>query len=603
MSTSSPASSSSSTEREPLLQRTHIVKRAGCSLSRLRLRSKTSVLIILWTVFIGMGSAVFDILTTAIIINNHVYSRLDDLVTYPAAMLYAGLAIVALLYPLIGFLSDLGCGRFKVVIVSFGLFVLSVLTIYSFVLLYFVFLIGDYHRVILEYTPVTYVLGGLAGLTLFVGFAGYQANFIQLGLNQHISAPSEELALFVHWAMWAYNLGCCITVVVYRPYECFDVGITAKIVIFSIPLIIIVFFVLVLVVSCLKRRWFNSELRQQNPFKIIVKVLLFARRNKYPLHRSAFTYSSDKKYTRLDFAKEIFGGPFTTEQVEDTKSFFKILAVLFSLGPVFAVNVPSSYLGLTIFGYHVGSVHNVNNSMGFLDSCTSWVLVWSGNLKYISGAVLFPIYMWFIFSYLRKRVPKMFVRLAAGIVTYLLGNLCLLVIDLIGHALYNKHDTNASEEVSLCMFHYNGISSRHLGMHWSVMVLPSVLLSIGPLVIMTTSLEFISAQSPHFMKGFIIGLLFAIVGLFQFVGAVAFVPFSVENLWATAAMIKEPPIANCGFGYLLFTSVVAFTGLIAFVIVAKRYTYRVRDDDPYNQSQVEEIVDRYLERPVDSYSY
>ena len=511
--------------------------------------------------------------------------------------------MVTLLYPIIGFLSDLGCSRFKVVIVSFGLALFSVLIVYVFVFLYLVITIGDYYELMQQYTPVTFIIGGITGFTMFLGFAGYQANFIQLGLNQHISAPSEELALFVHWAMWAYNLGRCITVVAYRPYECFDVSIAAKIIIISIPLLVIIFFILVLVVSGVKHRWFETELRQQNPFKTIVRVLLFARRNKHPLRRSAFTYSSDKKYTRLDFAKEIFGGPFTTEQVEDTKAFFKILAVLFSLGPVFAVNVASSYMGLTIFGFHAGSVHSVNNSMGFLGSCSSWVLVWSGNLKYISGAVLFPIYMWFIFSYLRNRVPKMFVRLGAGIVMYLLGNLSLLTIDLVGHSLYNKHNSNTGEEESLCMFHYNGISSRHLDMHWSVMVLPSVLLGIGPLVIMTTSLEFISAQSPHFMKGLIIGLLFAIVGLFQLIGAVALVPFSVENFWATASMIKEPPVTNCGFGYLLFTSVVAFTGLVSFVIVAKKYTYRVRDDDPYNQSQVEEIVGRYLERPVDSYSY
>ena len=70
----------------------------------------------------------------------------------------------------------------------------------------------------------------------------------------------------------------------------------------------------------------------------------------------------------------------------------------------------------------------------------------------------------------------------------------------------------------------------------------------------------------------------------------------------TTSMRENPPITNCGFGYLVFTLAVAFVGLIIFVIVAKKYTYRVRDDKPYNQSQVEEIYSRYLERPISSHN-
>ena len=313
----------------------------------------------------------------------------DGLVTVPVVIFYGILAVVTLLYPMIGFLSDLGCGRFKVVIVSFSLTLMSVLLVYVLVFSYMMVSIFDEYRLIHKLsTPPVFVLGGVAGLATYIGFAGYQANFIQLGLNQHISSPSEELALFIHWIMWAYSFGSCIVVMAYRPCECFSVSTITKVVIFCMPPLIIAFFFLVLVVSCCKHRWFSTELRQQNPFKTISRVLLFAQKHKYPIQRSAFTYSSDRRYTRLDFAKEIFGGPFTTEQVEDTKSFFKILAVLLSLGPVFAVDVLSSYAGFTMFGYHVGGVQIVNNSGGFVDHCSSWIFAFSGNLKYVSGTLL-----------------------------------------------------------------------------------------------------------------------------------------------------------------------------------------------------------------------
>ena len=333
-----------------------------------------------------------------------------------------------------------------------------------------------------------------------------------------------------------------------------------------------IIFIFVLVISCLKCHWFNSELRQHNPCKIIIKVLAFAWKHKYPLHRSAFTYSDDERPNRLDFAKVKFGGPFTTEQVEDTKSFFKILSVLLALGPVFVVDVPSSFIGLALFGYHTGNVYvkSLNDSYKLFNHCTSWELVWSGNLKYISGTLLFPLYIWFIFSCLHRRIPKMFTRLISGVVMYLLGNLFLLFNDLVGHITFAKHHST-SNEGSMCLFVYGDYYYPHLEVHWSVMIPPSILIGVAQLVVMTTALEFISAQSPHFMKGLIVGILFAIIGVFQLIGALGLIPFSVKEIWDTASMRANPSLTNCGFAYLLFTFAVAFVGLVLFMIAAKKY--------------------------------
>ena len=85
-------------------------------------------------------------------------------------------------------------------------------------------------------------------------------------------------------------------------------------------------------------------------------------------------------------------------------SFFKSLLYYIVTLSCVAVDVPSSYImGFTLFRYHVGNVHNVNHSGGFVDPCSSWVLAWSGNLKYVSGTYvsgtfLFPVYMWFILT-------------------------------------------------------------------------------------------------------------------------------------------------------------------------------------------------------------
>ena len=67
----------------------------------------------------------------------------------------------------------------------------------------------------------------------------------------------------------------------------------------------------------------------QNPFKLIIyKVSKYALKNRYLTSRSAFTYAEEEAIDRIDFGKSKYGGPFTTEQVEDVKTFYRLLPVV-----------------------------------------------------------------------------------------------------------------------------------------------------------------------------------------------------------------------------------------------------------------------------------
>ena len=68
-----------------------------------------------------------------------------------------------------------------------------------------------------------------------------------------------------------------------------------------------------------------------NPFRLTWKVLNFAWNNKYPLNCSAFTYCEENTPSRLDLGKEQYGGPSTTEEVENVKTFFRLIRLLVSL--------------------------------------------------------------------------------------------------------------------------------------------------------------------------------------------------------------------------------------------------------------------------------
>ena len=71
----------------------------------------------------------------------------------------------------------------------------------------------------------------------------------------------------------------------------------------------------------------------QNPFQLIYKVIRYAINNKHPTCRSAFTYCEDELPSHIDFGKNKYGGPFTTEQLEDVKTFLRLIVatIFFSL--------------------------------------------------------------------------------------------------------------------------------------------------------------------------------------------------------------------------------------------------------------------------------
>ena len=65
----------------------------------------------------------------------------------------------------------------------------------------------------------------------------------------------------------------------------------------------------------------NVPVGLTNPVEMIIKVIDFGRRYKQPVTSSAFTYGNLPP-SRLDLGKERYGGLFTTEEVEDVKTFW-----------------------------------------------------------------------------------------------------------------------------------------------------------------------------------------------------------------------------------------------------------------------------------------
>ena len=583
---------------------------------RFCLPSKAAVLVILWTAVAGiMYYCALSIVVIAIYTNPLSTAS----ISVYTSLVYAALALAMMFYPLSGFMADVCCGRLKVVTISLCLLLACGLLVCFTEVIVFIF-----ELVIIDYNDyATYLVHGnvlrlvfslvLISLVLFViGLTGFQANYVQLGLDQLFEAPSQYLRLFIHYAIWSFHLGLLPLRITDSFVSCSypgKIAMVPKVVLLSMPFIISLLLIVLLIIGRWKRHWFYSEPGQENPYKTVVKVINFARKHKYPRQRSAFTYSDNIIPSRIDFAKERYGGPFTIEDVENVKTFFRILLVLFAVGPVFALEVPSSYFVFPPFGLHVLHYRKYIGK----DFCDTIEHKWetgfieTGSLMTVLSLLCFyPIYTCINFSLLKKN--NMFNRIRLRVVSCLLGITSLLITDVVGHSLNGTTGLSNTQ----CMFqdYRTNITASYpaLNMHWSVLIPPNLLLGIGPLIVITTTYEFISSQSPQSMKGLLIGVFFAIRGLFHFLNSIIILLFSFKFPWASGEMSKHPPVTNCGFFYLLFTCVMGLIGLILFSVAAKKYKYRERDEGMFSQQQVEEVYERYIiqaaeEQPsIDQYS-
>ena len=600
----SNCSESTSLLHQPISENPNIHQRRNNHCQRFCLPSKSATFMLLWTAVVGTVYYLVLAITVALIDTKS--ESTDVRLSTNDFLAYAILAIIAMVYPFSGLIADVYCGRLKTVKISL-LFMLTFafLVCTGTILVYSTRLhsISSYEFV----SSVPYLPEGVAlciillvALTVYIiGLAGYQANFIQLGLDQLFEAPSHYLSLFILYAIWIFNIGSVPTATLLPLLLCDNsaTDLVVAIYVFAVPFIISVLLIVLLIISWKKHHWFFIQPGYTNPYKTVFKVIKFAKKHKYPLQRSAFTYGDDYIPSRIDFGKQRYGGPFTTEQVENVKTFLRIVIVLLTVGPLFALEVPAAYFVFPVFGLHTLHYHKYfGKEFCSRENYVTVLYLGSGSvMNILSTLILFPVYILVTVGGFCKKINGFFPRIFIGTILCLMGVTSMLIIDVAGHVL--KSSTATSNHTQ-CMFQFyrtsHTLSYPSLNMHWSVLIPPSIFLGFGPVLITTASLEFISAQSPQSMKGFLIGIFFAIRGFFQFLNSSITLAFSLKQPWDSGKLLENPPVTNCGFVYFLFTIVVGVIGLILFSIAAKKYKYRERDEGLFRQQDVEDVYDRYL---------
>ena len=182
-------------------------------------------------------------------------------------------------------------------------------------------------------------------IVMSLAFGGYQANVVLFGIDQLQDASTDEITSFISWYVSTYfSSGLVIKFIYICLGEAYDSLLPEFLVCICLTIVV--------VLTLLCNQIFLKEPITQNPFQLIYKVIKYAIKTKHPRCRSAFTYCEDDLPSRIDFGKYKYGGPFTTEEVEDVKTFLRLLVCIF-----IATAMTCGMFSLNILEYQLTSTH------------------------------------------------------------------------------------------------------------------------------------------------------------------------------------------------------------------------------------------------------
>ncbi len=389
-----------------------------------------------------------------------------------------------------------------------------------------------------------------------IGLGGYWANVIQFGLDQLQDASTTEITAFISWFIWTNMSGGIIIDFVYTctNEKYYIIGQLYACICLTIGLILLLLSNDVLI----------KEPVTQNPFKLVYKVVKFAIKNKYPRCRSAFTYCEDELPSRLDLGKHKYGGPFTTEQVEDVKTFLRLLTIVFigcSMPSVVTIVNSRNLLAEIILDKDIAIRPSIECYMNKLYA----------NTLFITATILIPLYEFVLYPLLHKYFSwvKSYWKFSIGVVTQAARIITLMALEVTARNNYLAQ--NGQNSTLQCLFlEEKGVLSSSFDIKW--MVLPNVLNSISIVTLGIGVIEFICAQTPYSMKELMVGTVYGSVVIIAFIGYGITEPFTTHLIsWGTGMI-------SCGFWYLLLVLIVLIINSVLLLILGKLYKNRKRED-------------------------
>ena len=381
---------------------------------------------------------------------------------------------------------------------------------------------------------------------------------ISLGLDQIAGASNTNINAFVVWCVWAIFGGYSMAEML---QEILQQG--SHLQAGEVSLIIILLPVILLSVALVLDFNFHHKLVKEpvtvNPVSLIFKVLKYAAKHKYPVQRSAFTYCENERPTRLDYGKSKYGGPFTTEQVEDVKTFWRMLVVIFVISMLFAPLV--------------SLVNSYQEFEGPPNTIASRAL---SPLSFV--AYLIPLYELLIYPCLRNRGPSILQSAGIGATAVVASSLYGLMTVAVREATQN--------DTPECMFKINAQNNSKDIKDFFIAIPFNFLLALAITLVYKTRIEFICAQAPYNMNSLLIGLALMLQTLLRAFGEYHYSAFS-------EGWFKGLQTSICGIWFYLTNLVMAILISVLVLFIVRQYKGRERDEITESQMLVEDIYYKY----------
>ena len=452
-----------------------------------------------------------------------------------------------------GWLTDAFIGRYKVICCSIWIMWLLTIAI-------------TLSAVVGQLSEIYYHYKDIIQPTLFcmvsIGLGAFQSNIIQFGLDQLHDASTTEIKSFI---VWYVNSLITTGFIVEFNFSCLNK--------LYLSLLICVCLTLALILMICFNKLLIKEPPPKYSFKLICKVIKLAIVTKHPRCRSAFTYCEDELPSRIDFGKSKYGGPFTTEQVEDVKTFLRFLPLISIFGVIASVLVAETNLYI-VLGKRFTESHVVHDlgSRGIAECYTETSLTNSIHLGILllivfHELIIYPLFHRCICCIRIKSLWKILI----GITIQILCVTILIAIDVISRHNYLKSEYNATIQ---CIFNESHHGLLHQSLNYRWLTIPRYLHFISVTFLLIGAIEFICSQAPYSMKGVIIGAQYTLISICL-----------IPTLVIIAVVLSKTDLSSlgtgtisCEFWYALLIIVAYLSIFIILAWMVKRYKMRKRED-------------------------
>ena len=474
--------------------------------------------------------------------------------TSSASFIVFGVAVaVGVLYLVLsGLLGDVAIGRYKIIKCSLWVLWTSII-------------LNSIGEVIVQAGDFTQWTWISSVLLLCESFGGgvFLVNSLHFGIDQLTDAPTWQLSSYISWYCWCYYFSNAVISIL----DCL---------IYPWSLVRSAVMAAALTVAVVIDILYNDKLIKAplspNPLVLIFKVLKYASRNKYPQAWSAYSYWDERK-CRIDLSKSKYGGPFGSDEVEEVKTFLKMLGVL-SIGSFFVgyFIVYVDTVGLLLYQFQGWIAAESKVVSAYYKQCLLEYSFNSGSSFFITIGV--PLFEFVVYPLFKKcsfpiTAAKKF---KIGMLILLASQLSYLALNICGYVEASVNNVSLSCWMVSFKHELSGINAFKFSFYW--LYIPLLISALSYYLLFTSTTEFLCSQSPYAMKGLLMGLTYSLVAFF--IG----INYGLMWLYRTWKWHNM-----CGILYCSVSVVVTTTLVIVIFIISKWYSKRQLRDNLFEDSR------------------